>query len=109
MDEITEAMLRIVAERDYTKTLKDAAVEQLTIARQERDAAIAERDAAREEAAALHERVLRLRDACESVAQNMEASGQLWSSWRWHTSIAIARLRDALDMTASDNSSHVAP
>lgn len=47
---------------------------------------------------ALREQVLRLRDACESVAQNMEASGQLWSSW--HTSIAVARLRDALEMTA---------
>lgn len=149
----TEMIARLIAERDYTKTLKNAAVEQLTIARQERDAARAQlasmiedyqsrlvdafndtgkavmerdatreelaiarkvmdkvadqRDAARAEAAALREHVLRLRDACESVAQNMEASGQLWSSW--HTSIAIARLRDALDMTASDNSSRVAP
>ena len=61
----------------------------------ERDAELA---AAREEADALREQVLRLRDACESVAQKMEASGKLWTPW--HSSIAIARLRDALDMTA---------
>lgn len=80
---------------------RDAAREELAIARKVMDKVADQRDASRDEAAALREQVLRLRDACESVAQNMEASGQLWSSW--HTSIAIARLRDALDMTASDN------
>ena len=38
----TEMIARLIAERDYTKTLKNAAVEQLTIARQERDAARAQ-------------------------------------------------------------------
>ena len=77
--------------------------------RDQRDAAIAERarygdmmterlGKCENERDALREQVLRLRDACESVAQNMEASGKLWTPW--HTSITVIRLRDALDMTA---------
>ena len=83
-----------------------------TISTAEYDKAIAERDALRDdnirtagilgkvmrERDAAREQVLRLRDACESVAQNMEASGKLWTPW--HTSITVIRLRDALDMTA---------
>ena len=83
---------------DETVSERDAALRNYQNARIVYEVVIDERDVARAEADALREHVLRLRDACENVAQNMEASGKLWSPW--HTEIAVTQLRDALKMTA---------